>query len=321
MRNRDLEESARIEAILDEHHSTTRPLPGIQPPARRRAFMEQMVESIHRVQYIERGVMLKRGEPRDLDPRRADPASDLFDPIKAAAIRCRQGEHDEACWFVFLFTHFGKHLRTGYRLTRNVFGSLGSGQNWTWARTSSNPEAFRTWLRTNQAALRSGANQGYFGNHRKYTSLDPDIASGTGQAFVTYVRWVLHHRNHRGLFDDAEARSQHDPRSSFELLYRSMNREVDSFSRTGVFDYLTMIAKLDLADIEPGSPYLTGATGPLAGARLLFGDNDEVITPATIDAWLVELGDDLGLRMVMQILEDSLCNWQKSPDAFVPFRG
>jgi hypothetical protein len=283
--------------------------------------MEQLFESIHRVQYIERGVLLKRGEPRDLDPRRADPRSDLFDAIKAAAIRSREGEHDEACWFVFLFTHFGKHLRTGYRLTRNVFGSLGSGQNWTWARTSSNPEVFRTWLRANQSVLRSGPNQGYFGNHRKYTSLNPDIANGTGEAFVTYVHWVLNHRNHQGLFDDAESRAGHDRRHAFDLLYRSMRRQVSSFARTGLFDYLTMIAKLDLADIEPGSTYMTGATGPLAGARLLFGDDEEVVTPATVDQWLVELEADLGLRMGMQVLEDSLCNWQKSPDAFVAFRG
>jgi hypothetical protein len=283
--------------------------------------MEQLFESIHRVQYIERGVLLKRGEPRDLDPRRADPRIDLFDPIKAAAIRCREGEDDEACWFVFLFTHFGKHLRTGYQLTRNVFGSLGSGQNWTWAQTSSNPEAFRRWLRENQTALKSGATAGHFGNHRKYTNLDPDFSRGTGEAFVTYVRWVQNHRNHRGLFDDAERRAGHDRRRAFSLLYRSMKRAVNSFDRTGVFDYLTMIAKLDLADIEPGSTYMTGATGPLAGARLLYGDAEKEMAPATLDRWLVELEADLGLRMGMQILEDSLCNWQKSPDAFVAFRG
>jgi hypothetical protein len=321
MRNRDRAEAERIDVILADHHATKRPLPGIQPPARRRAFMEQLFESIHRVQYIKRGVLLKRDEPRDLDPRRVDPRSDLFDPIKAAAIRCHEGEYDEACWFVFLFTHFGKHLRTGYQLTCNVFGNLGSGQNWTWARTSSNPEAFRTWLRANQAALRSGANRGYFGNHRKYTSLDADIASGTGEAFVTYVRWVLNHRNHRGLFDDAESRASHDRRRAFDILYRSMGRQVSSFARTGLFDYLTMIAKLELADIEPGSTYMTGATGPFKGARLLFGNAANGEAPATIDQWLVELEADLGLRMGMQILEDSLCNWQKSPDVFVAFRG
>ena len=74
-----------------------------------------------------------------------------------------------------------------------------------------------------------------------------------------------------------------------------------------------------LADIEPGSPYLTGATGPLAGARLLFGD--PATRPSTINGWLTELGNELAVPMPMQILEDSLCNWQKNPDQFVPFRG
>lgn len=108
MRPRDTREYARIDGILTAYHNGTRPLPGIQPPARRRVFLEQLLESIHRVQYIERGVLQRRGDERSLHPNRASPASDLFDPIKAAAIRCREGEHDEACWFVFLFTHFGK---------------------------------------------------------------------------------------------------------------------------------------------------------------------------------------------------------------------
>src|SRR5438445_11612984 len=114
MRPRDQQEAARIDAALTTFHNEARPLPGIQPPTRRRVFLEQLLESIHRVQYIARGVLQKGGVPRDLDPNRANPASDLFDPIKAAAIRASQGEHDEACWFVILFTLFGENLRTGY---------------------------------------------------------------------------------------------------------------------------------------------------------------------------------------------------------------
>lgn len=319
MRKRDLKEAKRIEGILSDYHATKRPLPGILHSASREAFMQQLFESIHRVQYIERGVLRKRGEPRDLDPNRANPASELFDPIKAAAIRSREGEHDEACWFVFLFILFGKNLRTGYRLTRDIYGSLGSAQYWTWARTSGAPEKFRMWLRENQRTLKSKGGQ--FGNHRKYMSLNADSAGGTGEAVVTYVHWVLDHRNHRSLFDGAESRAQHNPRCAFDLLYRSMARQVASFGRIGRFDYLTMIAKLDLASIEPGSTYMTGATGPLAGARLLFGDAANGEAPATINRWLIELEAVLGLYMGMQVLEDALCNWQKSPDQFKAFRG
>ena len=56
----------------------------------------------------------------------------------------------------------------------------------------------------------------------------------------------------------------------FDYLYRSMDA-VASFGRMAKFDYLTMVAKLGLAPIEPGSTYMPGATGPLSGARLLFG--------------------------------------------------
>jgi Alpha-glutamyl/putrescinyl thymine pyrophosphorylase clade 3 len=70
------------------------------------------------------------------------------------------------------------------------------------------------------------------------------------------------------------------------------------------------------AAILPGLPYLKGSSGPLNGARLLFGRNE----PAeTLDLWVAQLGESLGVGM--QELEDALCNWQKSPDRFVPFRG
>ncbi len=320
MRPRDREEAERIDAVLTEFHSHVRPLSGIQDPACRSAFLEQILESIHRVEFIQRGVLYRGDEPRALDPRRADPASELFDPIKGAVIRAREAKHDEACWLVFLFTHFGKHLKTEYRLIRDVYGCLGEGQNWDWARTSADPEAFRSWLTAKQETLRNDGVARYFGNHRKYLSLDPDSPGGTWQAFVTYVGWVLPHGNHATLFARAAEAAAQDQRRAFDILYRSMNA-VASFGRTGRLDYLTMIGKLGLAAIQPGSTYMTGATGPLAGARLLFGDAADAAKPKQIDGWLIELEAALGLDMGMQILEDSLCNWQKSPDKFIPFRG
>jgi len=156
MRPRDQAEAARIDAVLTHFHRNIRPLPGIQSGARRTAFLEQILESIHRVQYIERGVLRRGDEERQLAAQRLDPNSDLFDPIKGAALRAREGDHDEACWLVFLFTHFGKNLRTGYRLARDVYGAAGKGPIWDWARVSANPEAFRKWLAANRETLRHG---------------------------------------------------------------------------------------------------------------------------------------------------------------------
>jgi hypothetical protein len=77
-----------------------------------------------------------------------------------------------------------------------------------------------------------------------------------------------------------------------------------------------MLGKLGLAPIEPGSTYIKGSTGPRKGATLLFGRQADA---AELDSWLVEL--DTHVNVGMQVLEDALCNWQKSPSKFVPFRG
>lgn len=317
IRPRDREDAERIDAALTEFDASVRRLSGIRAQARRAAFMDQVFDSIHRVQFIQRGIL---GRP--LDPDRINPASDLFDPVRAAAICARRGDHDEACWLVFLFAHFGKNLRTEYRLTRDIYGRLGQGGVWNWATISPNPEAFRRWLTANLPAMRNDGVRRHFGNHRKYESLGTNARGtrGTAPAFVSYVNWVMSYRNHNALFEHAAAEAGHDRRRAFDWLYRSM-RSLSSFGRTGRFDYLTMLAKLGLADIEPGSTYMTGATGPLAGAKLLFGRAADNASPREIDGWLVDLEAALGLSMGMQVLEDALCNWQKSPTRYEPFRG
>lgn len=110
-----------------------------------------------------------------------------------------------------------------------------------------------------------------------------------------------------------------DPEAVFEALYGSMDA-VRRFGRLGKFDFLTMLGKLGIAPVEPGSAFLKGATGPLGGARLLMGGRiDAPMSASSLDVKLSELGRRLGLGM--QVLEDSLCNWQKSPDAHRQFRG
>jgi hypothetical protein len=115
--------------------------------------------------------------------------------------------------------------------------------------------------------------------------------------------------------DQAYQQADCNRREAFNELYRSMH-VVASFGRMARFDYLTMVGKLGLAQIEPGSTYMQGATGPINGARLLFGERASALD---LDAWLVELEGEL--HVGMQVLEDALCNWQKSPAEFVPFRG
>ena len=293
----------RIGRGLDEFESKTHGLPGVAETRRRLVFIEQIVESVHRVEYFS----LIRGRPISAD--RANPLSPLFDPIKAALLVERKGNIEEAFWLAFLSVHFGKNSRTGWRLAADVYA--GDGVRWTWKRVSGDPKAFRRWLAANEHALRVGK----FGNHRKYVSLSASSNAGTGAAVETYVDWVMLHGSHRALISDALTRHDSKPREAFDYLYESMS-VVAAFARMGKFDYLTMISKLGLAPIEPGSTYMQGSTGPKAGAKILFGPQ---YAPRKLDELAVLLGDTL--QVGMQVVEDSICNWQKSPDKFISFRG
>jgi hypothetical protein len=218
---------------------------------------------------------------------------------------------------VFIFVHFGKHARAGWRYAREIYGRLGDGGRWDWASVSSDPAAFRSWLDVHQNDIkREGAPRG-FGNHRKYQSLDAYSPTGTGAAVESYVRWVDPPRTHQELVAEALAEAGGGPQQAFDILYLSMSA-VASFGRTARFDYLSMLGKIGLASVLAGSTYMHGATGPYEGARLLFGGRIAAQSRGTLDGWLVRL--DARIRVGMQVLEDALCNWQKSPDRFKPFR-
>jgi hypothetical protein len=121
-------------------------------------------------------------------------------------------------------------------------------------------------------------------------------------------------------FQHAAALVNHDRLRLFADLYESMDA-VASFGRMARFDYLTMLGKIGLAPITPDRPYLEGSTGPLRGARLMFLGSTAAtgINTGQLETWSVQLGQSLSVGM--QEMEDSLCNWQKSPSTFVPYRG
>ena len=313
MRPRDGALAQSLNTALLTYGRRQRPLLGIRDSATRETLLEQILESIHRVKYV----LAIRG--RRLSERSTDPNDEMFDPLKAAILHQRHGRIDEAFWLVFLFVHFGKNARGGWRYAREIYGRLGAGGRWDWANTSADPAGFREWLDRHQAELKREGVPGGFGNHRKYESLAAYSPTGTGAVVESYVRWVGPPRSHQDLIEEASRQAERDPRRAFHYLYRSM-RAVTRFGRTARFDYLAMVGKLGLAPIEPGSAYIQGSTGPIAGARLLFGGREDAkLSAPVLDAWLVEL--EAEIKVGMQVLEDALCNWQKSPRKFRRFRG
>ncbi|KAA9369583.1 hypothetical protein [Ochrobactrum quorumnocens] len=298
-------EKVAISNALVHHSQTTRPLLGIANNAALEALSMQFIASIRREEYY-RVVQLKV-----ISPTRADPNSPLFDAERAVAYHIQNGNTEEACWLIFLMTHFARPVDTGWLRLKDVYGGLGH-QLWTWQIVRANPAVFIGWLNSNWTTIR-----GKFGNHRKYESLRPSSNRSFDKVLDSYLQMIGN--SHIVFFASAVQSAGNNPETIFEELYKTVGK-VFTFGRLAKFDYLALIGRYSIAPIKPGSAYLVGATGPATGAKLLFDGNVISTTPTkTLQNWLTDLDKDLSVGM--QVMEDAICNWQKSPLNFVHFKG
>jgi hypothetical protein len=294
---------------LQNYQLNGNPLPGITNQAALDTLVRQMVESVHRVQYVKR---IRDNKDR-ISARRTDPKDDMFDPIRAAIWHADRGNLDEAFWIVFLFVACGKSAKTGYALIRMVYGAFQDKFTWTWEQYHRDPNGFSLWLHDRMPAIeKHGGFQ--FGNHRQYETIRK-----LDQVLQSYSDWIGPGHSHQAFVNAAVQAVGNNPKDLFAHLYASM--KVFRFARLGKFDYLTMVGKVGLVDIEPDSAYIADkASGPARGGALLFGvAGTGADNLRHLDALFIEL--DGTLQVGMQVLEDSLCNWQKSPTEFVSFRG
>lgn len=301
---------ARFMDALYDYERANGPLPGIAQPKCRAALVEQLVASARRTQYFEH--LLNRPGGASV----ADPATEAFNPLAAAIVQERAGNRDEAFWLVFLFVHFGKHRRSDWRLIADIYGRLDGGTLWSWDAVSADVYAFRDWLDQNVDAIKNLRPHRGFGNHRKYESLGAWNDNGTGAVVASYVGWVGTAGHEARIAQITTGATT--PAQRFDALYNFV-RAVRRFGRTGAFDYCSTLAKLRFVAIEPSAACLAGATGPLTGARLLLSQSGERLSPAALEAALTPLRAELNVGF--DVLEDALCNWQKSPAEFKPFRG
>lgn len=286
--------------------ATRRPMPGIADPKALETLTLQLVASIRREDYTDRLIA------RKVSTDRTNPHKKSFDADRAVAFHLQQRDIDEASWLIFLMTHFGKPAEFGWRRLADVYGQLGQGR-WSWNAITADTDGFDSWLAANWKSI-----GGKFGNHRKYETLNPASANSTGNVIRSYVSWVGPSKSHSRLFAQTIRATGNDPHKIFDELYQGMN--VRRFGRLAKFDYLALVGRYKIAPIVPGSAYLEEATGPAAGARLLFdGQVNGTSKSATLQAGFDELSAALGVGM--QVLEDAICNWQKSPKKFVHFKG
>lgn len=308
-----MKETNRVQRFIARLHVINKDvikLPGLAADEHYDCLARQLVDSRRRIEFIH---AIRDGK---VDAKRADPTSEIFDPLRAAVFNLRKGNIDEACWLVFLAVHFGKHGKDGWALTRAVYGRLGGPGRWDWKTIISDPKAFQKWLLKNQTSFQKYR----FSNHRKYESLRANSPKGTAAVLESYISWVSPPRTHAEMIKQIHLQVGQNPRDVFNYLYKSMD-QVLRFGRLGRFDFLAMLGKLGIAPIEPGSAFLWhNATGPKMGARLLFGGSTSAaITAKQLDRDFLKIDEVLDVGM--QTLEDAICNWQKAPNHYMYFKG
>ena len=102
----DRELAQGLEADLLSFDREKRSIPGIHNSTRRKVLIEQLLESVRRVKYVEVIRTLK------LSNRRADQNDDLFDPLKAA-ILCQRRRNIQDVKSNMVFGHFRNQQQRG----------------------------------------------------------------------------------------------------------------------------------------------------------------------------------------------------------------
>ena len=290
-----------IKGRLLAYNSDTGDLRGLVNEEILEAFVMQIIASQRREDYYR----LLQAKP--ISAARSDPDHPLFNPERAVAFHVQNGSRDEACWMIFLMTFFGRHPIHGWKRLSDFYGQLGEGAL-TWRQFSADPQRVVEWLENNWQSIGGG-----FGNHRKYESLRPDAMRPFSDVLISYTNLIG--ENHDSFFNSLQLEKSND---SFDILYNAVN--VLGFGRLAKFDFLMLLARYSVLQITPKSAYLQCATGPKLGAKLLFLNN-----PNATEKWqelqskLDQLDEELALGM--EVLEDAICNWQKSPSEFIHFTG
>ncbi len=310
MNNQDRREVDLYKLLVGQFAQTENALLGLNSEERLESFCRQVVDSIKRIRYIQ--VIRERPWQEAV----TNPQSNAFDPLRAAAYYQLNGNISESIWLIFLAIHFGRHTRYKWSLVKNVYSLLNSGNVMTYEYLKQNLEEIVDWLCNEKVNITTNA---HFGNHRKYESIcSPSGARDTRRAFESFVLWEEDYQGHNNkiLALCNEAVENNIP--IFEYIYQRLN--IASFGRTSRFDYLCMLGKFEIVNAEPTKAYIKGATGPKNGSKELFWNSLRVrMRNDEIEREILALSEVIDTPFKMQVLEDAICNWQKSKDRYVPF--
>ncbi len=208
-------------------------------------------------------------------------------------------------WCVYVATYFGKSNASKWTLfNRSVFRpdkSLISFED-----IIENREQYFDYLR--DLNLFEGSN---YSNHRKYTKKSLDGSKGVLNSFDFLIDGI-------GQFRFVSP-------TSFDTTYRNA-LAIPNFGRMAAFDFTSSLCKCGLNVQEPESMYHKYSTGPLAALKEILKLAGIRNPPQSLQ---VDFGRDLlewfsthsSIYMIAQVLEDAICNWQKSPRSYGRYFG
>ena len=283
-------------------------LVGLTNDARKSVLAAQVIDSIRRIEYL--NALSARSSSANL----YTPYSGSFEPFGGASALHKVGRTDDAYWLVYLATHFGKHKNDGWNLTEDIYGRFGQGGVWDWASVSQKPLAVSQWLAPLHPVTTGAGRSRRFGNHRKFETLKAG-SKGTGHALATYIGWISEYGSHDAMIAAAQQQVGQNPQEVFAHLYKELGK-VAKLGRLGRFDLLCNWSNLLIAPIVPDKAYIVGSTGPKEGAKMLFGSG---LSAKQLESACAQLSAHLDVSP--QVIEDALCNWQKSPATYAYFRG
>lgn len=258
----------------------------------------QTIDSIRRISIYEAyAIKARRAEQLNL------PFIDTSNPFTLS--QRSSLEVDSKVWYIYLATYFGKSNKSKWKL----FNKAVFRKDRTLIRLKeiqTNREKYYSYLK--DIDFFEGAN---FSNHRKYTKKALEGHNGLINS-IDYFLDNLDHYSHSKLVE-------------FDLIFRNAMR-IPNFGRMAAFDFTSSLCKCNLNVKDPISMYHHSSTGPLRALKdiLILADCKDVSKSAQ-----VEFGNNLldwfirhfNTQVVAQVLEDAICNWQKSPKKYQRYFG
>ncbi len=208
-------------------------------------------------------------------------------------------------WYIYLATYFGKSNKSKWKL----FYKAAFRKDETLIRVEE-ILASREQYYSHLSNIDLFENADY-SNHRKFTK-----KSLVGEKGVI---------NSMDYFLDNLDDYSHAKPIDFNIIYNNALK-IPNFGRLAAFDFTSSLCKCNLNVKDPISMYHHNSSGPLRALKdfLILADCKDLSKSAQI-----KLGDDLlywffqhsDIEIVAQVLEDAICNWQKSPRHYQRYFG